>query len=139
LLLKLRVAGEPFVKIINWIPSFAMLGAMALPLPVVAQTPSPAPSPPCDTTRIASMMMPVGPARVDHGQMTLDNGATLELSGPPKGAEMNRVSSMHIADMVIACYGPVMRYADAPPSRTITILDLRNGSYYGTPIGTWSF
>ncbi len=116
-----------------------VLSAAVLPLPVVAQTPSPAPALPCDTTRIASMMMPVGPARVDHGQMTLENGATLELSGPPKGPEMNRVASMHIADMVIACYGPVMHYADAPPSRTITILDLHNGSYYGTPIGTWSF
>ncbi len=127
------------MKFINRASMCVFLSVAASPLPVLAQSPSPAPALPCDTTRIASMMMPVGPARVDHGQMTLDNGATLELSGPPKGAEMNRVASMHIADMVIACYGPVMKYADAPPSRTITILDLRNGSYYGTPIGTWSF
>ncbi len=93
---------------------------------------------PCVSTRIAKVVMPSGPARYQGGRLTLENGAVLELSGALKSADMYRVSEMHPGDRVAACYGPLTTYADAGPSRTITVLDQRNGQYYGTLVGTWS-
>ncbi len=69
--------------------------------------------------------------------MMLANGAVLELSGPLKSPEMYQVTQMRVGDRVAACYGPLTTYADAGPARAITVLDLRNGQYYGTPVGTW--
>ena len=34
-------------------------------------------------------------------------------------------------------YGPLKTYADAGPACTITVLDLANGSYYGSLVGDW--
>jgi hypothetical protein len=111
----------------------AVAGASAVPLPLSAQQLSL----PCASTRITRIVMPTAMARVAAGRMTLANGAILELSGDPKGPDMYRISEMRKGDRVVACYGPLTTYADAGPSRTITILNLRNGGYYGTLIGTW--
>jgi hypothetical protein len=106
--------------------------AFAIPVRLVAD-----PAPQCAVTQISTIRMPTGPARYQAGRMTLANGASLELSGAPNGEAMNMVSAMRVGDRVAACRGRMMSYADAGPSRTITILDLRNGQYYGTLIGTW--
>jgi hypothetical protein len=104
-----------------------------MPLPAAAQ----ARPLPCAATRIVTVVMPKGPARYQAGRMTLANGAMLELSGPPNGPDMYRVSMMKAGDRVAVCYGPPTTYADAGPARTITLLDLRNGGYYGTLVGNW--
>ena len=91
----------------------------------------------CASTRIVSKRMPVGPAAYQSGRMTLANGATLALTGPPNSARMISVRKMRSGDPVNACYGPLKHYADAPPSRALTIVDKRTGSYVGGLIGSW--
>ncbi|MBC5799690.1 MAG: hypothetical protein GIW94_06920 [Candidatus Eremiobacteraeota bacterium] len=117
-------------------PLVALAALAAVPVPGAPAALRP--SLPCVATRIAKIAMPSGPARYQGGRLTLENGAVLELSGPLKSADMYRVSAMHAGDRVAACYGPLTTYADAGPSRTITVLDQRNGQYYGTLVGTWS-
>jgi hypothetical protein len=51
--------------------------------------------------------------------------------------ELSRAAEMAVGDAVAACYGPLTTYADAGPSRTITVLDLVNGQYYSSLVGTW--
>lgn len=93
---------------------------------------------PCAVTRITSIKMPKGSARYQAGTIRLSNGATLELAGSVNSSSMYPVTQMRTNDRVAACYSPLQtRYADAGPSRTITILDLRTAGYYGTLIGTW--
>ena len=81
--------------------------------------------------------MPSGPARYEAGRMTLANGATLELAGARSDPAMYQVSQMNRGDRVAACYGKPKVYADAGKVRTVTVLDLRNGQYYGTLVGSW--
>lgn len=118
----------------NFAILFAVLSAVALaPLAVSAQQNSL----PCARSSISAIAMPTGPARFAAGKMTLANKATLELAGILKSPEMYRVSQMRVGDRVVACHGRVTTYADAGPSSTITLIDLRNGGYYGTLIGNW--
>ncbi len=92
-------------------------------------------APPCARTAIVERKMPSGPAQYQSGRLTLRNGASLRLQG--SAADMYAVRGMRVGDPVAACYGPLKNYADAPPSRSTTVLDLANGSYYGTLIGSW--
>lgn len=92
-------------------------------------------APPCARTAIVKRTMPSGPAQYQSGMLILRNGASLRLQGSP--AEMYALRTMHVGDPVAACYGPLKNYADASPSRATTVLDLTNGSYYGTPLGNW--
>jgi len=90
---------------------------------------------PCARTTIAARKLPVGPAQYQSGSLTLANGASMRLQGTP--VEMYRARAMAVGDAVAACYGPLKNYADAGPSRTITVLDLKNGEYYAALIGSW--
>ena len=100
--------------------------------PVQAQ-----PALPCALVRITTITLPKGPARYQSGMIRLSNGASLQLSAPLNGPGASGVTEMRRNDPVAACYGHMKSYADAGPSRTITILDLRTAGYYGTLIGTW--
>ena len=95
-------------------------------------------NPPCSTTTIAKIAMPSGPARYQAGRLTLKNGAALELAGAKSDPAMYRVAEMRVGDRVAACYGRPTTYADAGRVRTITILDLRNGQFFGTLVGSWT-
>lgn len=117
-----------------WLPILVPCSLVALSSLGAA---APPPELPCTSTTIAKIAMPVGPAAYESGRMTLANGATLQLSGPSTSPEMSRVSRMKAGDPVAVCYGALTTYADAGPSRTITLLDLRNNLYYGTLVGTW--
>lgn len=119
-------------------PLVALAVLAAAPMLAAPAAAAGRPSLPCVSTRIAKIAMPSGPARYQGGRQNLENAAVLELSGPLKSADMYRVSEMHAGDRVAACYGPLTTYADAGPSRTITVLEQRNGQYYGTLVGTWS-
>lgn len=90
---------------------------------------------PCLRTTVATRKAPVGPAQFQSGRLTLANGATLRLQGTP--AELRLAADLAVGDPVAACYGPLKTYADAGPARTITVLDLANGSYYGSLVGDW--
>jgi hypothetical protein len=90
---------------------------------------------PCAKTTVAGRRLPTGPAQYESGLLTLANGASLRLQGTP--GELNAARSMAVGDPVAACYGPLKTYADAGPSRTITVLDLANGAYYATLVGNW--
>jgi hypothetical protein len=90
---------------------------------------------PCARTNVASVKNPAGPAQYQSGSLVLANGASMRLQGTR--AELARAKEMAVGDSVAACYGPLRTYADAGPSRTITVLDLTNGAYYATLIGTW--
>ncbi len=92
-----------------------------------------APGVPCVRTTIVAKRTPIGPAEYQSGQLRLANGATLRLQG--SSAELYRVEQMHVGDRVAACFGPRRVYADAGPARTITLLDLMTGAYYGTNVG----
>ncbi|MDQ2858164.1 MAG: hypothetical protein M3R53_05880 [Candidatus Eremiobacteraeota bacterium] len=119
----------------------AILAVAAVAVAVVCSSTAPARAaqsanaPPCARTVIVERKMPSGPAQYQSGRLTLRNGATLRLQG--SAGEMYAVRTMHVGDPVAACYGPLKSYADAPPSRSTTVLDLANGSYYGTLIGSW--
>lgn len=117
----------------------AALGMAALTLsvisaPAIAQA---QPTAPCVTARITSITMPSGPAKYQSGVIRLSNGGSLQLSGPMNAPAMYPVKQMRANDAVAACYGHIEHYADAGPSRTITILDRRTSGYYGSLIGTW--
>jgi hypothetical protein len=90
---------------------------------------------PCARTTIASLQQPVGPAQYQSGSLRLANGASLRFQGTPE--ELATAKDLAVGDAVAACYGPPRTYADAGPSRTVTVLDLVNGAYYATLIGTW--
>jgi hypothetical protein len=90
---------------------------------------------PCARTSIAAVKQPSGPAQYQSGKLTLANGASLRLQGTR--AEIAMAKELTVGDSVAACYGPLRNYADAGPSRTITVLDLVDGAYYATLIGTW--
>jgi hypothetical protein len=79
--------------------------------------------------------MPVGPAQYQSGSLGLGNGATLRLQGTR--AEMALAGQLAVGDAVAACYGPLRTFADAGPSRTVTVLDLVNGAYYAALVGSW--
>ena len=81
--------------------------------------------------------MPVGPAKVQIGRLTLANGATLQLTGAPHCSALSGVRNMRVGDRVSVCYGPLKSYADAPPSRALTIVDRGGGQYVRGPIGSW--
>ncbi|MDQ2866185.1 MAG: hypothetical protein M3R51_08155 [Candidatus Eremiobacteraeota bacterium] len=120
----------------NVIRSIAVAIALAAPamlaLPTQAQSVTP-----CELLRIATITMPKGPARYQAGVIRLSNGASLELAGASSDPSVYPVKQMHSNDAVAACFSRIKTYADAGPSRTITILDLRTSGYYGTLIGTW--
>ena len=78
--------------------------------------------------------MPSGPAEYQSGTLTLQNGATLRVSGSPKSY---MVSQMKARDTVVACYGKPQTWADAPLSRATTVLELTSNSFYGALIGEW--
>ncbi len=105
------------------------LASMLLPAPALAT------GTPCVATRLAARRLPTGPAQYQAGSLRLANGASLRLQGTP--AELSRVRDMRLGDPVAACYGPLEHYADAGPARTITVLDLANGAYFGALIGSW--
>lgn len=90
---------------------------------------------PCDRTTIAARRMPSGPAQYQSGVLRLTNGASMRLQG--SSDELNVARQINIGDPVAACYGPLRTYADAGPARSVTVLDLRTGAFYGTLIGTW--
>lgn len=113
-----------------------LIAVLFAPLSTVARAQAPM-SAPCTTTVISKIVMPSGPARYQAGRMTLGNGAILELAAARSDPAMYAVSQMRVGDRVAACYGHPQTYADAGQVRTITILDLRNGQYFGTLVGTW--
>lgn len=90
---------------------------------------------PCARTTIAERKMPTGPAQYQSGILALRNGASMRLQGG--AGEMYQAKQFKVGDPVAACYGPLREYADAGPSVSMTVLDLRNGLYYGTLIGNW--
>ncbi len=92
------------------------------------------PTLPCVRTRVASIGMPVGPAEYQSGRMTLANGVALRISGAPAPP---MVREFRTGDQVVACYGMQRTWADAPRSRSTTVLDLRSGSFFGALIGEW--
>lgn len=89
---------------------------------------------PCVRTRLATIRMPVGPAEYQSGRLTLQNGASLRVSGTPAP---QMVHDFHAGDPIVACYGSERNWADAPRSRSTTVLDLRSGSFFGSLIGEW--
>jgi hypothetical protein len=91
---------------------------------------------PCARTNVASVKKPTGPAQYQSGSLVLANGASMRLQGT--SAELNMAKQMAVGDSVAACYGPLRNFADAGPARTITVLDLTNGAYYATLVGTWT-
>lgn len=103
-----------------------------LPFAFVAATTTPTSAPatpvgaglqlPCARTTLDQLTMPTGPAQYQSGKLVLRNGASMRLQG--SNAELYQ------AQQIKPC-------ADAPPSRTITVLDIRNGSYYASLIGAW--
>ena len=117
-------------------PFIALAGLLLSSFPVSPANAAPMPSA-CASTQITSIRKPSGPAAYQGGRITLANGATLAVTGPLKSADMYRVSEMQAGDRVLACHGKPTTYADAGPSRTVTILDLRSNGYYGTLVGTW--
>jgi hypothetical protein len=90
---------------------------------------------PCARTSVASVKNPTGPAQYQSGSLVLANGASMRLQGTR--AQLSMAKEMAVGDSVAACYGPLRNYADAGPSRTITVLDLVNGAYYATLVGSW--
>jgi hypothetical protein len=108
-------------------------GSLALTAP--AATAAAAAGLPCVRTTIASLKQPVGPAQYQSGSLRLGNGASLRFQGTPE--ELAMAKDLAVGDAVAACYGPLRTYADAGPSRTVTVLDLVNGAYYASLIGTW--
>lgn len=89
---------------------------------------------PCVRSQVATIRLPVGPAEYQSGRMVLTNGATLRVSGTPAPITL---SDFRAGDSVVACYGNERTWADAPRSRTTTVLDLRSGGYFGSLIGEW--
>ena len=80
------------------IPSLILLlGAVVWPSHANAQI-----SQNCANTRIANKRLPVGPAKYQSGLLTLANGATLQLTGPPSGPQMSTVRRMRIGARVNA-------------------------------------
>ncbi len=90
---------------------------------------------PCALTTLAQRKLPSGPAQYQSGTLVLKNGASLRLQGT--SAELYHVAGMRVGDPIATCYGPLKTYADAGPARTITVLDLKSGNYYGTLVGNW--
>ena len=116
------------------VKSTAALLAIAAPLaasPVAAQAPT---SLPCVRTTIARIVWPTGPAAYQSGRLALRNGATLRVGGDPQPYQLQQ---MRVGDPVVACYGATRRWADAPPSRSTTVLDLASNAFYGSLIGEW--
>jgi hypothetical protein len=117
------------------IRSCALAAAVGLaPVPVVA-APSVHSGLPCARTTVTALKLPVGPAQYESGTLALANGASLRLQG--SRAEIAMAKELGVGDPVAACYGPLRIYADAGPSRSVTVLDLVNGAYYASLIGTW--
>jgi hypothetical protein len=111
-------------------------GSLALMVPAAtAAAAGAAAGLPCARTTIASLKQPVGPAQYQSGSLRLRNGASLRFQGTPE--ELAMAKDLAVGDAVAACYGPLRTYADAGPSRTVTVLDLVNGGYYASLIGTW--
>lgn len=90
---------------------------------------------PCSKTTIAARKAPTGPAQYESGSLRLTNGASMRLQGTK--AQLNVAAGMAVGDPVAACYGPLRNWADAGPARTITVLDLANGAYYASLVGSW--
>jgi hypothetical protein len=105
------------------------------PLPVLAASAAPHLGLPCARTTVAAVKLPVGAAQYQSGSLALANGAALRLQG--SRAEIAMAKELGVGDPVAACYGPLRIYADAGPSRSVTVLDLVNGAYYATLVGTW--
>jgi hypothetical protein len=108
---------------------FAPLAVLAAPAPAAHL------ALPCARTTIAAVKLPAGPAQYQSGSLALANGASLRLQG--SRAEISMAKELGVGDPVAACYGPLRIYADAGPSRSITVLDLVNGAYYAALVGTW--
>jgi hypothetical protein len=118
------------------IRSCAAAALMGLaPLPVLAAASVAHLGLPCARTTVATVKLPAGPAQYQSGSLVLANGASLRLQG--SRAEIAMAKELGIGDPVAACYGPLRIYADAGPSRSITVLDLVNGAYYAALVGTW--
>jgi hypothetical protein len=114
--------------------STAVLLALAAPLaasPVAAEQQAPLP---CVRTTIARITWPTGPAAYQSGRLTLRGGITLRVAGDPQPYQLKQ---MRAGDPVVACYGAMTRWADAPTSRSTTVLDLASNAFYGSLIGEW--
>ncbi len=89
---------------------------------------------PCVRTQVAGIRRPVGPAEYQSGHMLLTNGVSLRVSGTPPPTS---IGDFHPGDSVIACYGNERNWADAPRSRSTTVLDVQSGGFFGSLIGEW--
>jgi hypothetical protein len=118
------------------IRSCAVVALIGLaPLPAPAAAPAALTGLPCARTTVAAVKLPVGPAQYQSGSLALANGASLRLQG--SRSEIAMAKELGVGDPVAACYGPLRIYADAGPSRSVTVLDLVNGAFYATLVGSW--
>ncbi len=106
-------------------------------VPYVAVTEAAKAVTPCARTTIAAIRPPAGPAAYQSGLMTLANGATLRIEGRASDPGVRQALAMKPGDAVAACYGRAVEYADAGPSRAVTVLDLHTNGSYGNLVGTW--
>ena len=120
-----------------WVFSFiaaAFAFTTLLDRPLIARA---QPAAPCSLARITMITMPKGSAKYQAGVLRLSNGGSLQLVGAQDSPAMYPITQMRANDAVAACYSRLNHYADAGPSRTITILDLRTSGFYGSLTGTW--